>query len=35
MPDSSHDAVEVITAKRDGHELSDSQIDWDLRLHAR
>lgn len=25
---STHDAVEVIIAKRDGHELSDSQIDW-------
>jgi thymidine phosphorylase len=25
---SQHDAVEVITAKRDGNELSDSQIDW-------
>ncbi|WP_067435305.1 thymidine phosphorylase [Nocardioides jensenii] len=25
---SQHDAVEVITAKRDGHELTDSQIDW-------
>jgi thymidine phosphorylase len=23
-----HDAVDVIRAKRDGHELSDSQIDW-------
>ncbi|QIX25884.1 thymidine phosphorylase [Nocardioides sp. JQ2195] len=23
-----HDAVEIITAKRDGQELSDSQIDW-------
>ena len=23
-----HDAVEVIIAKRDGGELSDSQIDW-------
>ena len=23
-----HDAVEVIVAKRDGHELSDSQVDW-------
>ena len=23
-----HDAVEVIIAKRDGAELSDSQIDW-------
>ena len=23
-----HDAVEVIVAKRDGHELTDSQIDW-------
>ena len=25
---SKHDAVEVIIAKRDGAELSDSQIDW-------
>ena len=24
----SHDAVEVISAKRDRQELSDSQIDW-------
>ena len=23
-----HDAVEVIIAKRDGGELTDSQIDW-------
>ncbi|MEH3078448.1 MAG: hypothetical protein PGN11_17585 [Quadrisphaera sp.] len=23
-----HDAVEVIAAKRDRHELTDSQIDW-------
>ena len=23
-----HDAVEVIIAKRDGGELSDSQVDW-------
>ena len=23
-----HDAVEVIIAKRDGHALADSQIDW-------
>src|SRR4051794_28476871 len=27
-PDPRHDAIEVITAKRDGHELSDSMIDW-------
>ncbi|GAB7006068.1 thymidine phosphorylase [Nocardioides sp. AN3] len=26
-----HDAVEVIVAKRDGGELSDSQIDWVIR----
>ena len=26
--DRGHDAVEVIGAKRDGQELSDSQIDW-------
>lgn len=25
---SQHDAVEVIIAKREGHELTDSQIDW-------
>ncbi|MCB8956446.1 MAG: thymidine phosphorylase [Nocardioides sp.] len=35
MPDSSHDAVEVITAKRDGHELSDSQIDWVISAYTR
>ncbi|RYF69508.1 MAG: thymidine phosphorylase, partial [Comamonadaceae bacterium] len=23
-----HDAVEVIIAKREGHQLTDSQIDW-------
>jgi len=27
-PTSTHDAVEVIIAKRDGAELTDSQIDW-------
>ncbi|RNL62977.1 thymidine phosphorylase [Nocardioides marmoriginsengisoli] len=29
-----HDAVEVITAKRDGHELTDSQIDWVLDAYT-
>ena len=32
---SAHDAVEVITAKRDGHALSDSQIDWVLAAYTR
>lgn len=34
---SQHDAVEVILAKRDGHDLSDSQIDWvvDAYTHGR
>jgi len=30
-----HDAVEVITAKRDHSELSDSQIDWVLDAYTR
>jgi len=30
-----HDAVEVITAKRDGHALSDSQIDWVVDAYTR
>jgi thymidine phosphorylase len=30
-----HDAVEVIAAKRDGHELSDSQIDWVVDAYTR
>ncbi|QCX28283.1 thymidine phosphorylase [Nocardioides jishulii] len=30
-----HDAVEVITAKRDGHQLSDSQIDWVIDAYTR
>ncbi|MEI7055450.1 thymidine phosphorylase [Nocardioides sp. CCNWLW239] len=29
-----HDAVEVILAKRDGGELSDSQIDWMIRSYT-
>ena len=29
------DAVEVITAKRDGHALSDSQIDWVIDAYTR
>src|SRR3954463_4501349 len=33
MPD--HDAVEVIAAKRDRHELSDSQIDWVIDAYTR
>jgi thymidine phosphorylase len=32
---SSHDAVEVILAKRDGHPLSDSQIDWVVDAYTR
>ena len=31
----SHDAVEVIIAKRDGAELSDSQIDWVIDAYTR
>ncbi len=30
-----HDAVEVIVAKRDGHELSDGQIDWMVDAYTR
>ena len=30
-----HDAVEVILAKRDSHELSDSQIDWVIDAYTR
>jgi thymidine phosphorylase len=30
-----HDAVEVISAKRDRHELSDSQIDWVVDAYTR
>ncbi len=30
-----HDAVEVIIAKRDGAELSDSQIDWVIDAYTR
>ncbi|WP_109510158.1 thymidine phosphorylase [Nocardioides speluncae] len=32
---SKHDAVEVIVAKRDGAELSDSQIDWVIDAYTR
>ena len=30
-----HDAVEVIVAKRDGGELTDSQIDWVVDAYTR
>ena len=30
-----HDAVEVIIAKRDGGELTDSQIDWVVDAYTR
>ena len=30
-----HDAVSVITTKRDGHELSDAQIDWVVDAYTR
>ena len=30
-----HDAVEVIVAKRDKHELTDSQIDWVIDAYTR
>ncbi len=29
------DAVEVIVAKRDGHRLSDEQIDWVIDAYTR
>jgi len=32
---SAHDAVEVIIAKRDGHELTDSQVDWVVHAYTR
>ena len=32
---SAHDAVEIITAKRDRGELSDSQIDWVVDAYTR
>ncbi|MFI5626562.1 thymidine phosphorylase [Nocardioides sp. NPDC051685] len=32
---SEHDAVEVILAKRDGGELSDSQIDWTIAAYTQ
>ena len=32
---SGHDAVEVIIAKRDGAELSDSQIDWVVSAYTK
>ena len=35
MPAETHDAVEVIVAKRDGHPLSDSQIDWMVDAYTR
>ncbi|MBW8749895.1 MAG: thymidine phosphorylase, partial [Propionibacteriales bacterium] len=30
-----HDAVEVIIAKRDGGDLTDSQIDWVVDAYTR
>ena len=32
---SEHDAVEVISAKRDKQALSDSQIDWVVDAYTR
>ena len=29
------DAVDVIIAKRDGHELSDAQVDWVVDAYTR
>ena len=34
MNENAHDAIEVIHAKRDGGELSDSQIDWVIRAYT-
>jgi thymidine phosphorylase len=34
-PAAAHDAVEVIIAKRDRGELSDSQIDWVVDAYTR
>ena len=30
-----HDAVEIISAKRDRHELTDSQIDWVIDAYTK
>ena len=30
-----HDAIEIIVTKRDGGELSDSQIDWVIDAYTR
>ena len=35
MSAGAHDAVEVITAKRDGYALSDSQVDWVVEAYTR
>ena len=35
MSDQPHDAVEIIVAKRDGHALSDSQVDWVIDAYTR
>src|SRR5689334_22248853 len=35
MPEHSHDAVEVISAKRDRQQLTDSQIDWVVDAYTR
>ncbi len=35
MQGPTHDAVEVIIAKRDGGELSDGQIDWAVDAYTR
>ena len=34
-PEAGHDAVEVIRAKRDRHELTDGQIDWVIDAYVR
>ncbi|WGL51707.1 thymidine phosphorylase [Nocardioides sp. BP30] len=34
VADDAHDVIEVIHAKRDGGELSDSQIDWVIRAYT-
>ncbi len=35
MPSEAFDAVDVIRTKRDGHELSDAQIDWLIDAYTR
>jgi thymidine phosphorylase len=35
VSDQPHDAVEIIVAKRDGHALSDSQVDWVIDAYTR